>query len=186
LAARFALWTHGAMTLYYAVQPWSGAKAPLASALGALALPALLTATAFFRPTAHSSPFSELAKQRGLSSMSLQLGVAAARAWLVMRPFAVSVPLLWLSALAASGTLAAWFSALLGMLASWVCALGLALCLSALASLSEQLSPTRARRLFWLLVFVPLLLKSAVPELPSVWHGYRAFTQWAAAQMEPV
>jgi hypothetical protein len=126
LAARLALWLHGAITLYYVVQPWSSGRSAsfLGSALGALALPALLTATAFFRPTALAGPFAQLARQRGLGGASLQMGVAAARVWLVARPFVVSVPLLWLSALAAGGTLVAWFSALLGVLGSGLFVVG--------------------------------------------------------------
>lgn len=186
LGARLGLWLHGAMTLYYAAQSWGGERAPLGNALSALALPSLLTATVFFRSTPTTSPFSELARQRGLSLGSLNMGVALARAWLVARPFAFSVPVLWLSALATSSALSAWFTALLGLLYSWLCALGLAACLSGLASLSERWSSARPGRVFWALVLIPALLKPALPELPSVWHGYRAWSQWVASHVEPV
>jgi hypothetical protein len=185
-SARLSLWLHAGIAAYYALQTWGAGHNAVGPALGALALPALLTTLSFFRRGPSDDALVQLARLRGMSVPTLNIGLFFARAWLAMRPFLISVPLLWLSAMGAQSALSAWALLPLGILAGWACAVGLGLGLSGLAWLSEQLSPARPGRLLTLLVIVPALLKPAVPELPSLWHGYQAWAHWAASHVGPL
>lgn len=156
----------------------------LAEAFSALTWPSVLAALSFFEVTNVSGPLSDLARTVGARHKSLPAALFTARAWLVLRPFTLSIPLLWLASLAARGDARSLLLLPLGILGTLACASILALGASLLAGASELWSPHSPRRVLAALLLLPLLLGGVFPNAPDLLGFYRTTSSGVVRALE--
>lgn len=187
LASRRYRWTRWAVALVVAVYGLrllrdEAGLAALHSAMTWLAWLGVLMCLAFFAvpPQSHRA-LGDLARLSGLEPQADQGAIHLARLSLPLKPLLLGTSVLWICV--------AWNRRdvetipTLALAALGCCASVAALCgaLVLLAALCERVTPKRPVFTLSLLVVLPALLVSAIPELPSLVHAYG---DWTRASIE--
>lgn len=183
-SARIARWLFVALTAIYGARALAsdGATNVLRDGLSSLVWPLLISLPALLvSNAARRSSVESLALLRGLERRGCAAAHPLARVTLLAKPLVVSSLVLWLCFAIDVGSFGGFALAVLGLGACLLVQVACAGLLVALAALCEQLAPARPQRTFWAFVFIPLLLHSVLPELPSAWHGYRELIAWSVA-----
>lgn len=159
--------------------------ATLHSALSWLGWLGAAMCLAFFvvSPQSHRA-LTDLALLSGLERPAGWGAAHLARLSLPLKPLLLGAVTLWACVAWNRRALESLPRLLLATAASCAALLALCVTLTLLAALSERIAPRRPGRTLALLVLLPALLVSALPELPSVMHAYDGWTRASIELLE--
>ncbi len=176
-AYRLGLWLQALLGFVYCVRLLSGAGGARTVLHGAIALgwTTVITASAFFRGSwAARHALHDLARLSGASRREW-LGLGLARASLVVKPLVLGHTALWACWAWQLRSLSQLPWVIASFCASLLAVAALSACSSGLAAFSETVAPNKPARVLLILLVLPALLASVIPELPSLLDAHASW-----------